>query len=91
MRWKTPWLPHALQPQLAAALPVPVATSASGSAYDIAGQGIANPTAMLMSVAMMLDWLAERQAKPVSWAGVVLVLSVWSAVAWVVWRYVALL
>ncbi len=29
-----------------------------GSAPDIAGQGRANPVAMLLSVAMMLDWLA---------------------------------
>jgi 3-isopropylmalate dehydrogenase len=33
---------------------------AHGTAPDIAGQGIANPTAMLLSVAMMLDWLAAR-------------------------------
>ena len=33
---------------------------AHGTAPDIAGQGIANPTAMLLSVAMMLDWLGER-------------------------------
>lgn len=31
-----------------------------GSAPDIAGQGIANPTAMILSTAMMLDWLGER-------------------------------
>ena len=31
-----------------------------GSAPDIAGQGKANPTAALLSAAMMLDWLAER-------------------------------
>ena len=31
-----------------------------GSAPDIAGQGRANPTAMILSAAMMLDWLAER-------------------------------
>jgi 3-isopropylmalate dehydrogenase len=31
-----------------------------GSAPDIAGQGIANPTAMLLSTAMMLDWLGHR-------------------------------
>jgi 3-isopropylmalate dehydrogenase len=31
-----------------------------GSAPDIAGQGKANPTAMLLSVAMMLDWLGTR-------------------------------
>jgi 3-isopropylmalate dehydrogenase len=28
-----------------------------GSAPDIAGQGIANPVAMILSVAMLLDWL----------------------------------
>jgi 3-isopropylmalate dehydrogenase len=33
---------------------------AHGTAPDIAGQGIANPTAMLLSAAMMLDWLAQR-------------------------------
>lgn len=33
---------------------------AHGSAPDIAGQGIANPTAMLVSTAMMLDWLGEK-------------------------------
>ena len=31
-----------------------------GSAPDIAGQGKANPTATFLSVAMMLEWLAER-------------------------------
>jgi len=30
-----------------------------GSAPDIAGKGIANPIAMILSAAMMLDWLAE--------------------------------
>ncbi len=33
---------------------------AHGTAPDIAGQGKANPTAMILSVAMMLDWLADR-------------------------------
>ena len=31
-----------------------------GSAPDIAGQGLANPTAMILSAAMMLEWLAAR-------------------------------
>jgi 3-isopropylmalate dehydrogenase len=31
-----------------------------GTAPDIMGQGKANPTAMILSVAMMLDWLAEK-------------------------------
>jgi 3-isopropylmalate dehydrogenase len=33
---------------------------AGGTAPDIAGKGIANPTAMFLSAAMMLDWLGER-------------------------------
>ena len=33
---------------------------AHGSAPDIAGQDLANPTAMLLSAALMLDWLGER-------------------------------
>ena len=35
---------------------------AHGTAPDIAGKGLANPSAMLLSVAMMLDWLAHRHA-----------------------------
>ena len=31
-----------------------------GTAPDIMGTGKANPAAMILSVAMMLDWLAER-------------------------------
>lgn len=33
-----------------------------GSAPDIAGRGIANPIAAVLSAAMMLDWLGERAA-----------------------------
>ena len=33
---------------------------AHGTAPDIAGKGIANPSAMLLSTAMMLEWLAEK-------------------------------
>jgi 3-isopropylmalate dehydrogenase len=33
---------------------------AHGSAPDIAGRDLANPTAMLLSAALMLDWLGER-------------------------------
>ncbi len=32
-------------------------------------------------------WMAERQAKPVSRAGLVLVLSVWAVAGWGLWRY----
>src|SRR5207249_1300903 len=31
-----------------------------GTAPDIMGQGKANPTAMILSAAMMLDWLADQ-------------------------------
>jgi 3-isopropylmalate dehydrogenase len=31
-----------------------------GTAPDIAGRGIANPTAMFLSAALLLDWLGER-------------------------------
>jgi len=33
---------------------------AHGTAPDIAGKGLANPTAMFLSAAMMLEWLGER-------------------------------
>jgi 3-isopropylmalate dehydrogenase len=33
-----------------------------GTAPDIAGSGKANPTAMILSAAMMLEWLGERHA-----------------------------
>jgi 3-isopropylmalate dehydrogenase len=32
-----------------------------GSAPDIAGQNVANPTAMILSVAMLLEWLGKRR------------------------------
>ena len=35
-----------------------------GSAPDIFGQGKANPTACILSAAMMLEWLAERSGNP---------------------------
>ena len=35
-----------------------------GTAPDIAGKGIANPTAMFLSGAMMLEWLGERHGSP---------------------------
>ena len=31
-----------------------------GAAPDIAGEGVANPTSMILSAAMLLDWLGER-------------------------------
>ena len=38
-----------------------MAQAAHGSAPDIAGQGIANPTGMIISAAMLLEWLGERR------------------------------
>ena len=35
-----------------------------GTAPDIMGQGKANPTAMILSAAMMLDWLADKHDHP---------------------------
>jgi 3-isopropylmalate dehydrogenase len=35
-----------------------------GTAPDIMGMGKANPTAMILSAAMMLDWLADRHSHP---------------------------
>ena len=35
-----------------------------GTAPDIVGMGKANPTAMILSAAMMLDWLGETRALP---------------------------
>lgn len=35
-----------------------------GTAPDIAGKGIANPVAQILSAGMMLDWLADRRQDP---------------------------
>lgn len=43
---------------------VAVFEAVHGSAPDIAGQGIANPLAMLMSAVMMLNFLADRENDP---------------------------
>jgi 3-isopropylmalate dehydrogenase len=34
-----------------------------GSAPDIAGKGIANPTSLILSAAMLLEWLAQRHGR----------------------------
>jgi 3-isopropylmalate dehydrogenase len=38
---------------------------AHGTAPDIAGKGIANPIAAILSAGMMLDWLGQRHKEPV--------------------------
>ncbi len=40
-----------------------IAQAAHGSAPDIAGKGIANPTALMVSVAMLLEWLGARHGR----------------------------
>jgi 3-isopropylmalate dehydrogenase len=35
-----------------------------GSAPDIQGKNIANPTSMILSVAMLLNWMGTKQNKP---------------------------
>ncbi|MDO5630258.1 MAG: isocitrate/isopropylmalate family dehydrogenase [Paracoccus sp. (in: a-proteobacteria)] len=41
-----------------------VAQAQHGSAPDIAGQDKANPTSLILSAAMLLDWLARRHDRP---------------------------
>lgn len=41
-----------------------VAQAQHGSAPDIAGQGKANPTSLILSAAMLLDWLSGRHGRP---------------------------
>jgi len=37
-----------------------IAQAAHGAAPDIAGQGVANPTALMLSTSMMLEWVGQR-------------------------------
>ena len=47
-----------------------VAQAQHGSAPDIAGRGIANPTSLILSAAMLLDWLGRRDGtEPLTRAG----------------------
>jgi 3-isopropylmalate dehydrogenase len=46
-----------------------------GTAPDIAGRGQANPTAMFLSGAMMLEWLGERHHVPACRAAAALLTS----------------
>jgi isocitrate/isopropylmalate dehydrogenase len=41
-----------------------VANAGHGSAPDIAGRGIANPTGMILSTALLIEWLGVRHGKP---------------------------
>lgn len=41
-----------------------VAQAQHGSAPDIAGRGVANPTSLILSAAMLFDWMAVRHDAP---------------------------
>lgn len=51
-----------LSPAINTNADIAMAQAAHGAAPDIAGQGIANPTGMVLSAAMLLDWLGEKHA-----------------------------
>lgn len=42
-----------------------MAQATHGSAPDIAGRGIANPSALMLSTGMLLEWLGTRHDKPI--------------------------
>lgn len=50
-----------LAPSLNASQDAAMAQAAHGSAPDIAGQNLANPIAMVLSTAMLLEWLGSRR------------------------------
>lgn len=50
-----------LAPSLNAGARTAMAQAAHGSAPDIAGRGIADPTGLTLSVAMLLDWLGRTR------------------------------
>jgi 3-isopropylmalate dehydrogenase len=53
-----------IAPSLNASHDVAMAQAAHGSAPDIAGRDIANPIAMVLSTAMLLEWLGARHDDP---------------------------
>jgi 3-isopropylmalate dehydrogenase len=53
-----------MAPGLCAGTRAAMAQATHGSAPDIAGRGIANPYAMIMSGQMLLDWLGRRHDEP---------------------------
>ncbi|MBI3997657.1 MAG: isocitrate/isopropylmalate dehydrogenase family protein, partial [Armatimonadetes bacterium] len=45
-----------------------MAQAAHGSAPDLAGRGVANPCALILSSALLLDWLGHRHRDPTALA-----------------------
>jgi 3-isopropylmalate dehydrogenase len=71
-----------LAPGLNAGDSFAVAQAVHGSAPDIAGRGVANPCAEVLSAALLLDWLGEMRAWPeASAAGSAIALAVELAIA----------
>jgi len=62
-----------IAPSINASTDHAMAQAAHGSAPDIAGRNLANPTAMIASGAMLLDWLGTRRDDPVARQAAVLV------------------
>lgn len=52
-----------LGPSINAGADHAIAQAAHGSAPDIAGKNIANPTALMLSAGMLLDWLGDRHGR----------------------------
>lgn len=53
-----------MAPALSAGPEHAMAQATHGSAPDIAGRGVANPYAMIMSVQMLFEWLGQRHGDP---------------------------
>jgi len=52
-----------LSPSLNIGPDIAMAQASHGSAPDIAGKNVANPTGLMLSVGMLLDWLGRRHAR----------------------------
>jgi 3-isopropylmalate dehydrogenase len=53
-----------LAPSLNAGSDYAMAQAVHGTAPDIAGKGLANPAALILSTAQSLDWLYQRTREP---------------------------
>jgi isocitrate/isopropylmalate dehydrogenase len=53
-----------MAPSLNAGADHAMAQAVHGTAPDIAGQGTANPSALMLSAALLLDWFYQRQGNP---------------------------
>lgn len=53
-----------LAPSINANDKIAMAQAAHGSAPDIAGKNIANPTGIILSTVMLFDWLSEKEKNP---------------------------